>query len=132
MSVVLDTDALIWYLLDSDKLPQKIYSLVDRALADGEPAYISSISLVEIIYLTERSRIAPEAFEKIVGELQQDTPAFRIASVDLGIAKALKGISSSAVPDMPDRIIAATAVYFNLPLVTRDRRLTSLGIKTVW
>ena len=132
MSAVLDTHAVVWYLLDSDRLPQKAYSLIDGALAGGAPAYISSISLIEIVYLTERGRIAPGAFEKIGNELQQETPAFRIVSVDFGIAKALREIPRIAVPDMPDRIIAGTALYLKLPLITRDRRLTALGIRTIW
>ena len=36
------------------------------------------------------------------------------------------------VPDMPDRIIAATAVHLGLPLITRDERIRSAGIKTIW
>jgi PIN domain nuclease of toxin-antitoxin system len=33
---------------------------------------------------------------------------------------------------MPDRIIAATANHLNLPLVTRDRKIRSSKVKTVW
>jgi len=35
------------------------------------------------------------------------------------------------VPEMPDRIIAATALHLGLPLVTRDRRLQAAGIPTI-
>ena len=33
---------------------------------------------------------------------------------------------------MPDRIIAATALHLGLPLITRDQRIQSAGIKTIW
>lgn len=33
---------------------------------------------------------------------------------------------------LPDRVIAATALQLGLPLVTRDRRLQSAGIQTIW
>jgi predicted nucleic acid-binding protein len=33
---------------------------------------------------------------------------------------------------MPDRIIGATALHLGIPLVTRDRRLQSAGIETIW
>jgi PIN domain nuclease of toxin-antitoxin system len=33
MPAVLDMHAAIWYLLDSTKLPQPIYSLIDNAAA---------------------------------------------------------------------------------------------------
>jgi PIN domain nuclease of toxin-antitoxin system len=51
MPAVLDTHAAIWYLLDSAKLSQPIYSLIDGASASGTPTYLSAVSLVEVVYL---------------------------------------------------------------------------------
>jgi predicted nucleic acid-binding protein len=47
-------------------------------------------------------------------------------------ADALPNVPRDAAPDMPDRIIAATALHLGLPLVTRDRRLQAAGIQTIW
>jgi len=47
--------------------------------------------------------------------------------VDIAVAEVLRKVSRTAVPDMPDRIIAATALNLNAPLVTRDLRLQSAG-----
>jgi predicted nucleic acid-binding protein len=33
---------------------------------------------------------------------------------------------------MPDRIIAATALHLDFPLVTHDQRIQTSGIKTIW
>src|SRR5450432_3101225 len=125
MSAVLDTHAAIWYLLDTKNLSPTVFSLIDGAAASGVPTYISSVTLVEVIYLVERGRIASDAFERFIRELGQENPAFKVAPLDYDVAKALKSISRDAVPDMPDRIIAATALHLGLPLVTRDRRLQS-------
>lgn len=132
MPAVLDTHAAIWYLLESEKLPAAIYSLIDRAAAEGSPTYSSAVSLVEVVYLVERRRIAPHAFEKFIGELSRDNPTFRVVPLDSQIAEALRDVRRDAVPDMPDRIIAATALHLSLPLITRDRRLQSAGIPTIW
>lgn len=132
MPAVLDTHAAIWYLLDSAKLSERVYSLIDGAAAGGTPTYVSAVSLVEVVYLVERGRIATDAFEKFAIELRRDNPAFTVIPVDANIASALRRVSRSLVPDMPDRIIAATALHLNLPLVTRDRRLQSAGIQTIW
>jgi predicted nucleic acid-binding protein len=43
-----------------------------------------------------------------------------------------KRIPRNVVADMPDRIIAATALHLGLPLITRDRHLQSAGIQTIW
>lgn len=35
--------------------------------------------------------------------------------------------------EMPDRIIAATALYLNFPLITRDHKIQALqNIQTIW
>ncbi len=78
MSAVLDTHAAIWYLLDTQNLPQKVFSLIDTAAGSGVPAYISAVSLVEVVYLVERGRIAADAFERFVRELGQHNPAFKV------------------------------------------------------
>ena len=33
---------------------------------------------------------------------------------------------------MPDRIVAATAVYFAVPVISRDGRIRASNIRTVW
>lgn len=132
MPAVLDTHAAIWYLLDTKNLSQTVFSLIDPAAASGVPTYISAVSLVEVVYLVERKRIAADAFDRFVRELGQDNPAFRVVPLDYNIASALRAVPRDAVPDMPDRIIAATALHLGLPLVTRDRRLQAAGIQTIW
>ena len=132
MPAVLDTHAILWYLLESDKLSERSYALIDSAAASDTPTYISAISLVEVVYLAERGRIAAGAFDKLISELSGENPAFTVVPVDLHVASALGRISRTLVPDMPDRIIAATALHLGLPVVTRDRRLQSAGIQTIW
>lgn len=105
---------------------------MNSASASGTPAYISAISLVVVVYLVERGRIATDAFDRFASELAQDSPAFSVVPLDSHIASALRNISRTLVPDMPDRIIAATALYLGLPLITRDRRLQAAGLQIIW
>jgi PIN domain nuclease of toxin-antitoxin system len=33
---------------------------------------------------------------------------------------------------MPDRVIAATAIHFDVPIISRDGRIRAANLKTVW
>ena len=61
-----------------------------------------------------------------------DTQSIKIVPVDRRVAQALESVPREAVPDMPDRIIAATACYLRLPLVTSDSRIRRTDIETIW
>ena len=41
-------------------------------------------------------------------------------------------VERAQIPEMPDRIIAATALYMDVPLITRDRRIRSSDVETLW
>jgi len=36
------------------------------------------------------------------------------------------------VPDLPDRIIAATALHLNVPVISRDSKIQAANLQTVW
>ncbi len=36
------------------------------------------------------------------------------------------------IPDMPDRIVAATALYLGVPVISRDSRIRASNVQTVW
>ncbi|MGI0481226.1 hypothetical protein ACN4EE_10575 [Geminocystis sp. CENA526] len=55
-----------------------------------------------------------------------------VIAIDLDIALSLPKIDRQVVPEMPDRIITATALYLNLPLITRDTKITASIVPTIW
>jgi len=44
----------------------------------------------------------------------------------------MQRVSREEVPDMPDRIIAGTALHFNVPVISRDGRICAATVKTIW
>jgi PIN domain nuclease of toxin-antitoxin system len=94
---------------------------------------LSAISIVEIQYLTERDRIAPTIIAQIVQNIRSPIPTIEITSLDLEVGQQLAQIDRTVVPDMPDRIIAATALTLQLPLVTCDHKIQACSvIQTIW
>ncbi len=55
-----------------------------------------------------------------------------LADLTPDVANLISSIPRTKVPDMPDRIIAATALYLDLALITRDRKIRISEVKTVW
>ena len=133
MAIVADTHAIIWYLVEPERLSQIALDALEGAIAAGEPVYISAISLIEICYLIEKRRIASDLLQRILAVLNEPDPSLIVVPIDLAISIAVQNIDRDTVPDMPDRIIAATALHLNLPLVTRDRKIqASQSIITIW
>jgi PIN domain nuclease of toxin-antitoxin system len=48
------------------------------------------------------------------------------------VAKTISDVPRMDVPDMPDRIIAATALHLDLPLISRDRKIRLSAVETLW
>jgi len=132
MTAVFDTHTVLWYLENSQELSRVARTTIEDAVRDARDVHVSAISLVETVYLVERRRLPLAALERLRSALTDPNSGLFIAPVDGEVADTLPNIPRDIVPDMPDRIIAATALHLGLPLVTRDRRLQAAGIQTIW
>src|SRR5574341_2263300 len=108
---VADTHAVIWYLAPDPRLSPNARAFIDSAFSAGNQVAISTITLVEIIYLIERSRIPSETLSRLARELTKPRPALVEIPLTLEVARTLSLVDAVQIPDMPDRIIAATALH---------------------
>jgi PIN domain nuclease of toxin-antitoxin system len=132
VAALLDTHAAIWYVFVRKRLSHDALKFIRRAIDSGKPVYVSAISIIETVYLVERNRIPYEALQKLQVGLGDPSSSLVVTPIDSEVADAIYRIPRAIVPDMPDRIIAATALRLGLPVVTRDHRIQSAGIKTIW
>jgi PIN domain nuclease of toxin-antitoxin system len=130
--LVVDTHTAVWFLQRDERLSRRARANLNDALADGHPIHLPSISLVELVYLVDKGRIPAAAVERVDQVLRDPAYGFRLAPLDMRVAEATRRIARSEVPDLPDRVIAATALALKLPLVTRDGKIRSAGIQTIW
>jgi len=131
-SIVIDTHVMVWHFLSSPRLSSKAIDAIDSAINSGDTIYIASISVIEVIYLIEKGKLPQNALDRMIKELNDPNSIFEIYSLDFNVAQAMRNIKRDIVPDMPDRIISATAFHLNLPLVTCDPKIQLSGIRTIW
>jgi len=132
-SYVLDTHTFIWHLEDSPSLSPTARSILEQIEAGALTAVVPSIVGVETVYLAEKNRIPQASLAAALTVLQEGFDNFLLAPLDLPAIQALRRIPRSLVPDMPDRIIAATALAMQLPLLSKDSAIAAVEqIETVW
>lgn len=129
---VADTHAALWYLMKNQRLSATARSFMDDAAAAGHEIAQSPISLAEIVYLVEKGRLPISAYEDLRTALIDPDYVIDEAPFNAGVVEALRQVSRAEVPDMPDRIIAATGLYLGVPVISRDGRIRASNVKTVW
>lgn len=132
IAAVIDTHALIWYLYNDSRLSSRARGFIEREAYDGNQIGLSSITLVEMVYLIEKSRVSSESLSIVTSSLSDPDGLFSEIPVDLSIARAMARVDVQQIPDMPDRIVAATALKLNVPVISRDGKIALSGIGTIW
>jgi len=131
-SVAVDTHSIIWYLAKNPALSKTAEAALDQASAEGHPIYVPSICLVELTYLVEKARLPAAARQILIAALDDPNGPYSLAALDRRVADALESVPRSEVPDLPDRIMAATAVALQVSLVSRDRKIRASVVNTIW
>lgn len=124
-------------LLSGISLPRKRLSVtarttIEQIAAEGNQVAFSSITLAEIVYLSERGRINSTTLDRLLREVESDDALFVEIPFDRNIALALRQVDRSQIPDLPERIIAATGLYLNVPVPRRDRPIQLSTTDTIW
>jgi len=131
-AIVSDTHSSIWFLAKSPNISSIARQAMRDATDAGEPIYVSAITLVEMAYLIEKGRLPEQDLTDLLNELKNPTSNFELVPIDLAVTQTLRLIPRADVPDMPDRIIAATALHLSLPLVTRGNKICAANLTTIW
>ena len=130
--VVTDTHGLIWYLEDSPRLSAAARDAFGRCDRGEILVYVPTVCLVEMVYLQEKGRISLDLMARLMAELRGGASGLVLSGLTLEVASAVADVPRQSVPDMPDRIIAATALCLGLPLISRDHRIRLSEVNTIW
>lgn len=103
---------------------------IEQAL-DAKALCISIGSFLDLRYLVDSGRLAEQAL--IDARAVVDGDAFTVVPLDLRVLDKMTAVPREQVPDPFDRIIAATALTFDLPLVSADEDIQgAIGERVIW
>ena len=126
-AVAVDTHAIVWYLSADPRLSARAAGVLD-ALRDAAGLR----ACVELTYLVEKGRLPATARDLLIGALDDPATPCLLAPLDRRVADALEFVSRKEVPDLPDRIVSATAVALGVPLISRDGKIRASQVQTIW
>lgn len=121
---LLDTHVWFWYLTGSERLPAALVRAIDAA--SGE-VWLSPISVWELGLLAECGRLSLSGGPRDWTEEAQRKFPVRDAPLNREVASVSLELTFSH-RDPADRFLAATALVYELTLVTMDDRLA----KAAW
>ncbi len=127
-SYVTDTMAVI-LRLERRKLGQIVKNIFEKSETGQIMLFIPAMVLAEIVYLAERNKIDTTLKEII--NYCINYPTIKIESISDKIIS--KSFEIDDIPKLHDRIIAGTAFFKGLELITNDPIIiASKFVSTVW
>jgi PIN domain nuclease of toxin-antitoxin system len=130
MPYVTDTHALVWYMTDDRHLSTKARQVFVKVDGGRDYIFVPCIVFFEMLYLTEKRKI-PIDFDRVI-EMVFSSQNYRVEPLCVPIIEKSSTIPRESVSDPWDRLIAATSLHLEVPLITRDRSLRRIGIETIW
>ncbi|MGH8680673.1 MAG: type II toxin-antitoxin system VapC family toxin [Burkholderiales bacterium] len=128
MKLLLDTHALVWWLLDDPALPKRVAGALR---APGNEILVSSASAWEIATKYRLGRM-PQA-ESLVQGFREILAEQRFVALPVSVEHALAaGLLKADHADPFDRMLVAQARLEGLRLVTGDRALKPLVPAVLW
>ena len=114
-SFVTDTQALIKFMLGKKVINDRSHQAYKSADNGEATIIIPAIVLMEVLYLFEKNRIDISLLQT---EDLFKSQNYQFEPLNFEILKTASEIDD--IPEMHDRLIAATARHLGLPLITND------------
>ena len=128
MQYLADTVAIIRHFANVGKIGKAAKLILQDADSGKNTILISIISIVEILYLSERNKI-PLDFEDLRRKLLP-LDNYRIVDLDFDIVETAKTVQGL---ELHDRLIVSTSLSLNVPILTSDQIIKNSGqVDVIW
>lgn len=128
VTLILDTCALLWWWTDAGKLSPRALAL----MKDPENTFWVSVASAWEVATKHRIGKYPEG-RQVVDDWEKRLAEDSFKELTISFQSALKaGTLPGDHRDPFDRMLAAQSLLMNIPILTCDPALASLGAMTVW
>lgn len=124
MAILIDTQALVWSVLDSPKLSSTARGVITKGESE---LCISSVTAFEFVDLNRRGRFGVDLPFRSVTE-QLEAAVLDLPAAAWVIAETLPNLHADPI----DRILIAHAIHGDHLLVTADRTIRRYPVRTIW
>lgn len=130
--IIMDTCAIVWDALQRDKLTKKAKTAISKADTNGE-ILICDISIWEIAMLAKRKKIEFDDTAANLIRLFLESRNITVIPISPEIAELSVNLGPEINNDPADRIIVATSIIKQAPIITADSKLRGAQIvETIW
>ena len=129
MEYLADTVAIVRHLRGHPALGPRAAGILRDADLGEHHVYVSAITLMEVLYLSEARRVdlgLSELIDRVSGSANYEI-------VPIGANAVLAAAEVDDVPELHDRVIAGTARWLGVPILTGDEVIgRSRHVQTIW
>ena len=129
--ILLDTHVVVWLAQDYSRISRAAQAAIEEARKKDRGVAITGITLFEIALLASRGRVnfKPD----VASTLSEVERQFVVLPITATVALQAFALPANYPNDPVDRIIVATALVEDIPLVTADREISkSRAVPTIW
>ena len=125
---LLDTVALVRHFTGLGKIGHRAATLLEGIEQGRDSLLISIVSLMEVLYLSEKRRISID----LGSTLDRIRASECYAVVDLN-TEILRAAETIEFRELHDRLILATAKWLDVPVLSSDQEFETVdGIEVIW
>ncbi len=126
MNYVTDTHSLIWYFTEDFRLSEKALGVFEETVKGGV-VIIPAVVLAEIMFIAKKGKISL-TFKETLDRIEE-YENFYIAPLNTNILKVADKIEVDI--ELHDKLIVATALYFEAVLITKDEQIKKAGLTSI-
>jgi len=128
MEYLLDTVTMIRHFTGTGRLGRRAAQILEAVESSNHTLVISVISLMEVMYLSEKNRIQLNLEDAL--DAIESTSVYMIADLSPEILRAAEKVQFY---ELYDRLILATARWLELGVISSDKSFRDVdGIQVVW